>query len=93
MPYSNAGLHFITTELFAGLKFAAMAEGKSKEAASLCAQARSAYDCVLRFFTCAALTQAERDEALARLAELRQRLNALAEPFDRSPGPNSAATT
>jgi hypothetical protein len=88
--YSDTGLHFITVELSAGLKFAVIAEQKSNEAAQMCAQVRCAYDCVLRFFTCAALTQAEREEALARLAELRQRLKALAERFERSPGENSA---
>jgi hypothetical protein len=77
--YSDAGLRFLMTEVSAGLKFAANAEGKSKEAARMCAHARYAYDYVARFLTCTALTQKEREEILARLNELKQRLQAISE--------------
>ena len=79
--YSDAGPRGVMAEISAGLTSAAVAEDKSREAARMRVRARYSYDCVVRFFTCAALTQKEREEALAALDQLRQRLQALGERF------------
>jgi hypothetical protein len=79
--YSDAGLRFLMTEISGGLTSAAVAEDKSREAARMRVRARYSYDWVVRFFTCAALTQKEREQALAALDNLKQRLQALGERF------------
>ncbi len=78
----KAGRHFLLNELSAGQTFAAVAETRNGvEAARFRAHARTAYDTVLRFADRVSLTPEQRDEVLAGLNKLKQRLQAIGERF------------
>ena len=78
----KAGRRFLLTEIFAGGTFAAIAETRNGlEAARNRAHARAAHDVVARFVGRTTLTQEEREEILASLGKLKQRLQALGERF------------
>lgn len=77
----KAQREFILTELRIGLTFAAIARNRRRNEEQSRKRARAAYDSGFRFVHSIDLTEKESDLVLAKLAELKRRLEALGETF------------